>query len=137
MIFHFRKLYVCISWYFFIMLVWVFLIGKIDAFLICLLALSIHEIGHIIMIYILKEKISVFYILPFGFCCRLKNQNKVSDKNMLKILLAGPVASIMAAGLFILWTTDFAVVNFIMGMFNLIPFWELDGGRMAKILNNK
>ena len=77
MIFHIKKLYISISWYFFIMIAWVILTNKIESFLLCLSALIIHEMGHIITIFLLKEKISIFYILPFGFCCRLKNQNKM------------------------------------------------------------
>ena len=89
MIFHIKKLYICISWYFYIMLIWIILTGKIESFFLCITALTLHELGHIITIYSLKEKISIFYILPFGFCCRLKNQNKISNKNMMKILLSG------------------------------------------------
>ena len=137
MIFHIKKLYICISWYFFIILAWVVLTNKAEAFLLCLGALIIHEFGHIITIYILEEKINIFYILPFGFCCRLKNQNKISNENMLKILLAGPVTSILVAGFFVLWTKEFAIVNFIIGLFNLLPLGDLDGGRAEKIIAKK
>jgi len=137
MIFHIKKLYICISWYFFIMLAWILLTNKIEAFLLCLFSLIIHELGHIVAIYALKEKISVLYILPFGFCCRLRNQNKISNKNMIKILLAGPAFSIFAAGLFILWTKELSIVNFIIGIFNLLPIGSLDGGRVVKVIENK
>ena len=132
MIFRINKLYVSVSTYFFIMLLWVVMTQKVKAFALCIIALILHEIGHIAMIYYLGEKINVFYILPFGFCCRLKNQNKVIRKNMIKILLAGPVASICAAGLLIFWTKEFALVNFILGIFNLLPVGSLDGGRLSK-----
>lgn len=134
MIFHIKKLYICISWYFFIMMAWVILTNKSDTFLLCLCALIIHEMGHIVMIYVLKEKINIFYILPFGFCCRLKNQNKISNESMIKILLAGPATSILVAGVFILWTKEFATANFIIGIFNLLPVWNLDGGRLSNFI---
>lgn len=137
MIFHIRNLYLYISWYFFIVLGWVILTNKIDSFLLCLLALIIHEFGHIVIAYILKEKINIFYILPFGFCCRLKNQNKINNKRMLKILLAGPVTSILVTGFFVFWTKEFAIANFIVGLFNFLPFGNLDGGRIIKIAENK
>ena len=130
MIFHIKKLYVSISWCFFSMVFWVVLTNKIESFLICLLALTIHEIGHIVFIYLLKEKISIFYILPFGFCCRLRNQYSVSREKMIKILLAGPVTSILVAGFLFFWTRKFALVNFFIGVFNLLPVWYLDGGRV-------
>jgi len=134
MIFSVKKLYIYISNYFLLMIIWIVLTGKIKAFVLCLLALVLHELGHIIAIYLLKEKINIFYILPFGFCCRLKNQNKIKKDKMLKILLAGPVTSLLLAGIFIFWTKDFGLTNFIIGIFNLLPIGELDGGRLLKFI---
>jgi len=137
MVFCIKKLYICVSWYFFIILTWIVFTNKIESFLLCMLALIIHELGHIFAIYKLKEKINIFYVLPFGFCCRLKNQNKISGKNMLKILIAGPATSVLVAGFFVLWTKEFALVNFIVGLFNLLPIGELDGGRIYYLLSKK
>jgi len=137
MIFHIKKLYISISWYFFIMMLWIMLTNKMHSFLLCLLALLIHELGHIIFIYVLKEQINIFYILPFGFCCRLKNQHKIMNKNMIKILLAGPATSICVAGFLFFWTREFSLTNFIIGVFNLLPIGNLDGGRLMKILEKK
>ena len=137
MIFRINKIYLCVSWYFFLIVVWTIFTNKIESFLLCLSALIFHELGHIFVINILKEKINIFFMLPFGFCCRLKNQNKISDKNMMKILLAGPVTSFCVAGFFVLWTKDFAVINFIIGLFNLLPIGELDGGRIMETLIKK
>ena len=135
MIVRLKNIYLSVSWYFLIMFIWVIISNKVSSFLFCLAALMIHELGHIITIYVLKEKISVFYILPFGFCCRIRNQNKVTDKNMVKILLAGPATSICVAGLLFFWTTEFAFVNLIVGFFNLLPISSLDGGRLFKFAN--
>jgi len=76
----------------------------------------------------------VFYIIPFGFSCRLRNQSKIEKNKMLKIILAGPVTSFTVAGLVFLWTKEFALVNLIIGIFNLIPIGNLDGGRIFRIL---
>lgn len=135
MIFRLKNIYICISWYFWIMLGFILVSGRIQIFLSCLIALLLHELGHIVAIYFFNEKISIFYILPFGFCCRLKNQNKISNKNMIKILLAGPVTSIIVAGFFIFWTTKIAIVSFVIGVFNFLPFWDLDGGRLREMLS--
>jgi len=137
MIFRIKRLYLCVSWYFFLIIVWALFTDKIESFLLCLLALIFHEFGHIFVINILKENINIFYVLPFGFCCRLKNQNKISDKNMMRILLAGPVTSFCVSGLFCLWTKEFALINFIIGLFNLLPIGELDGGRIMEIWAKK
>ena len=73
-------------------------------------------------------------IIPFGFSCRLKNQSKIGKDKIFKIILAGPVTSFTVAGLVFLWTKEFALVNLIIGIFNLIPIGNLDGGRIFRIL---
>ena len=42
--------------------------------------------------------------------------------------------SFTVAGLVFLWTKEFALVNLIIGIFNLIPIGNLDGGRIFRIL---
>jgi stage IV sporulation protein FB len=115
------------------MLIWAALTGRLYNLLICFLALISHEIGHIITIYLLKEKISIFYILPFGFSCRLKNQTRVSKKNMIKILVAGPAMSLIMAGIFFFWTKEVAMINLFIALLNLMPIGELDGGRLLNL----
>lgn len=135
MIFRIKNIYVSISNYFFVMLAWVVLIGGVRTFILCFSSLIIHEMGHIIMIYLVKERINIFYILPLGFCCRLKNQNKISDNRMIKILIAGPATSLCVAGILFFWTKELALVNLLIGLFNLLPIGSLDGGRLIKIIN--
>ncbi len=90
------------------------------------------------MIFILKEKISIFEILPFGFSCKLKNQTKIEDKKILKILIAGPATSFIVAGLSLFWTKNFAILNLIIGLTNLLPVYRLDGMRIINIfIENK
>ena len=129
-----KKVYVSISIYFLLMIVWIVFTGKVVEFLLCLTALFLHEFGHISMIYLLKEKISVFYIIPFGFSCRLKNQSKIEHRKLLKIILAGPVTSFIVSGLAFFWTKEFAIVNLIIGTVNFIPIGSLDGGRIFRNL---
>ena len=134
MLIRIKKVYISISIYFLVMIIWVLLTGKIQEFFCCLVALLLHEFGHIIMIYLLKEKISVFYIIPFGFSCRLKNQSKIGQRKLLKIILAGPVTSFIVAGLAFFGIKDFAIINLIIGIVNFIPIGSLDGGRIFRIL---
>jgi len=130
MIFRVKKVYVTVSPLFFVVMIWVFFTNKMMMFLSCFFSLCLHEIGHIAMIFSLKEKIAILRIVPIGFSCRLKNQSKVSGKNMMKILIAGPAVNFLMAGLFFLWTKEFAMMNFLLGVFNLLPVGELDGGRI-------
>lgn len=132
MIFKIFGIYISVSWLFLSMICFAIFSGKTLAFLLCFFALILHELGHILMAYFLHEKINIFYILPFGFCCRLKNQSRISKDKMIKILLAGPGTSLIVSGLFLFWTRDFSLVNFVVGIFNLLPFGMLDGGRLIR-----
>ncbi|MBP3284532.1 MAG: hypothetical protein J6M02_03425 [Clostridia bacterium] len=137
MIFRVKHIYVTVSPLFFAVAIWALLADKAVPFGLCLMALSLHEMGHIVMIYLLQEKIAIFRIIPFGFSCRLKNQSKIVPEKMIKILFAGPVVNFLTAGLFFLGTKEFAMMNLLLGMFNLLPIGELDGGRIFQIVETK
>lgn len=134
MIFRIKKVYVSINIYFLLMVGWVILTNRCYEFVYCLSALLLHEMGHIIMIYLLKEKISVFYVIPFGFSCRLKNQSTIEPKKLFKIVIAGPVTSFAMAGFAFFGMKNFAIINFLIAMINLIPMGNLDGGRIFRNL---
>ena len=134
MIFRMKKVFVVVSPLFFAVMLWVALTDKFAMFFSCFFTLCLHELGHIAMILMLNEKIAIFRIVPIGFSCRLKNQSKVSRENMMKILIAGPAVNFLTAGLFYFWTNEFAVMNFLLGVFNLLPVGELDGGRLFQLI---
>lgn len=134
MILKIKNFYITISPYIFISISILLLKCKLANLLLCFLVLTIHELGHIITTYILKEEISILKILPFGFSCKLKNQSQVDKNKMLKILIAGPAVNFVTAGLVFYWTQEFAIINFLIGIFNLLPIFELDGMRIVSIL---
>ena len=134
MIFKIKKIYITISPYIIVSLFILLLKCKLFNAFLCFSALALHEMGHIIMVYALDESVSILKILPLGFSCRLRNQSQISAKKMLKILIAGPVVNFVTAGLVFYWTTEFATINFLIGVFNLLPIYELDGMRIVNIL---
>ena len=90
-----------------------------------------------------KEK----YKLKFSFYSMLDENNVENDvyllgvgnkqtlmNKMLKILIAGPAVNFVTAGLVFYWTQEFAIINFLIGIFNLLPIFELDGMRIISIL---
>jgi len=134
MIFKIKNIYITISPYIFLSLFILLLKCKISNLILCIFALILHELGHIITTYVLNEKISILKILPFGFSCKLKNQNQIQKNKMLKILIAGPAVNFITAGLVFYWTSKFAIINFLIGIFNLLPLYELDGMRIVSIV---
>lgn len=137
MIFKIKNFYITISPYIFLSIFVFTLKCQISNLLLCFMALTLHELGHIIITYIMGEKISILKILPFGFSCKLKNQSQIAATKMLGILVAGPAVNFITAGLVFYWTTEFAVINFLIGLFNLLPIYELDGRRIINILFNR
>ena len=134
MILKVKNVYITISPYIFLSICIFLLKSKFLNLILCLIALILHELGHIIAIYALGEKISILKILPFGFSCKLKNQSQVDKNKMLKVLIAGPAVNFITAGLVFYWTLDFATINFFIGVFNLLPIYEFDGMRILLML---
>lgn len=134
MVIKLKNFYIVVSPFIFLSILIILLKSNLTNLLICIVALIIHELGHITIAYLQGEKISILKILPFGFACRFKNQSKINKNKMLKILIAGPAVNIITAGLFFYWTEDFAITNLLMGIFNLLPIGELDGMRIFSIV---
>lgn len=137
MVIKLKNFYIVVSPFIFLSLLIILLKSNLTNLLICIVALVIHELGHIVIAYLQGEKISILKILPFGFACRFKNQSKITKNKMLKILIAGPAVNIITAVLFFYWTENFAITNLLIGIFNLLPIGELDGMRIFSIVTVK
>ena len=95
------------------------------------LCLVIHEAGHGILAYSFKAKISYIKIMPFGIAMRISGL-KPDNRKTLIISLAGPIFSIIAG---LLFQNDFLrSANIALGIFNLLPVKNLDGGKIFSIM---
>lgn len=88
----------------------------------------LHEIFHIIVIYLLKFKIEEVYLIPFGGQIKMngnKNHNPFYD---VVIYLAGPLANLflLINGL-VLKSNMLKDINLILFSFNILPIMPLDG----------
>lgn len=103
-------------------------IGKKEIFFIAYLFVVMHELAHMIMALLLKVDIEEITLLPFGTTAKYKG--KINIVNEFLIAIAGPIASYFFA--FAYHNNIYLKINLLILIFNLLPIYPLDGGRMIK-----
>ncbi len=109
-----------------------------------LAALSVHELGHIVMSILLKVKISEIELMPFGAAIRLNDLWAVPPGKLMFISLAGPLANFLTCALMTMLLfffphlapkcTPFLYSGLLIACINLLPALPLDGGRFLSAL---
>ncbi len=121
-----------------------FLIGIATAsFLETLLLFSIifiHELGHVIVAQHYQWRVTKIELLPFGGVAEVNEHGNKSLKEEIIILLAGPLQHVwMMVLVQIIYQTGYIEEdihsflfwnNFSLFVFNLLPMWPLDGGKL-------
>jgi len=121
------------------------LLGAVTALLFAASVL-LHELGHVALA--LRNGIPVrgVTLFIFGGVAQIQSEPKSAGAEF-RIAIAGPLVSLALAGIFwLLWQFDRAVpllaapseylmrINLILGLFNLIPGFPLDGGRVLRAI---
>ncbi|MEG1578276.1 MAG: site-2 protease family protein [Oscillospiraceae bacterium] len=93
-------------------------------------AAVLHELGHLMAVYLLGGRAKSLRLTMIGAAIELDGSRQLSYPGEFLSALAGPAVSFLAAwcgarlGLFL-----FAGLSLALGIFNLLPVKQLDGGR--------
>lgn len=136
----------------FIFLALFYFTNQMKIYLIIMFFCLIHELGHILVGIVLKMKINQLEIMPCGLTVSFKNniddfnikikKGNLSDFKLLLVSMAGPLVSLI---LIILYTyfdpayiskQDAIYSNILILLFNLLPIYPLDGGRIINSILN-
>lgn len=103
---------------------------KIESLFICYMFIIMHELSHMICALLFNIDIEEISLMPTGVSAKYKG--KISNLKELIISLAGPAASIFLA--FLYNNEIYFMINIFIVIFNLIPIYPLDGGRIFRVL---
>jgi Zn-dependent protease/CBS domain-containing protein len=122
------------------------LMGTVSALLL-FFSVLLHELAHSVVAKKGKLKVDKIVLFLFGGVSQIAEEPK-SAKEEFKMAFAGPLVSFILAGIFgIIWlfilmplgsriiSSVFgylAIINLILGVFNLLPGFPLDGGRILR-----
>ena len=124
--------------------------GQLEIYGILMIFALIHEIGHMIIGILLRFKPSRLRIIPFGFNISFNTYCEDYNKKVVKanililkkllIAMAGPITNlIIALIVYVLKINNSEIIvysNLLIAIFNLIPIYPLDGGRIIKYIIN-
>ncbi|MFI5278760.1 MAG: site-2 protease family protein [Ktedonobacterales bacterium] len=107
--------------------------------------LFVHEMGHFIVASVKRVPARLPIFVPFLGAFVLVAQTSRSALDDAQIALAGPFAGALgsAACAVAWWITrqpdllTIALINFLINLFNLIPFSPLDGGRATRVISRR
>ena len=134
----------------FIIIILFYLTKQIQIYALIMIFALIHELAHLLAGILIKIKPEKLEIMPFGFSISFKinvyeYNKKIKNGNMLSlkkifVALAGPLINLLL--MFIIFYLNInenmklqmIYANLILAVFNLLPVYPLDGGRILKEL---
>lgn len=128
---------------FILLLLGIVFTGNIAYYSVIVVSLLVHELGHLIAAKLVGAEVERCILMPYGGEITLKNEFKLTYKQLILIALGGPAATLLGLGAALLLpdilSATFITFQLILLTVNLIPLWPLDGGRVLcyYLLQNK
>ena len=124
---------------FFLILLWLVFNFGVMIFFSYLIAIVLHELGHYFIAKALGYSLSKFSLSPYGVSLSYYGE-ELEERDDIFIALAGPLTNIVCSLLCLaLWwlfpvsyifLSPFVEVSLVIALFNLLPAYPLDGGRV-------
>lgn len=119
------------------------LIGYFEQFIFVFTLILFHELGHFETAKILKYKVDKIYLYPTGGISKFTSELNTSFTKELLVLINGPIVQIIvyllikniypyARSLIFLKNIHYSIL-----LFNLLPIYPLDGGKLLNLLLSK
>ncbi|WP_227396743.1 site-2 protease family protein [Jeotgalibacillus aurantiacus] len=114
-----------------------FLSGQFSSFFLLFFYICLHEIGHVLAAWLLGWKIEKVALLPFGGQMQARG---ILDREILEeavVTLSGPFVNVLIIAILSTFFQDWSgfqesiKMNLQLLVFNLLPIWPLDGGRLV------
>lgn len=132
----------------FIFLVLFYFTRQVEIYATIMIFCIIHELGHLLAGLLLGMKPNKIEIMPFGLSVSFKLHTKDYNKKILKanllelkkiiVAVAGPITNLILILIFVftninIISKEVAIyANILIMVFNLLPIYPLDGGRILK-----
>ena len=132
----------------FIFLLILYFTRQIEIYWFIMFYALLHELGHLIAGILLKMKVKKFSIMPSGFSIEFAlieedYNKKILNSNLLEIkriivAISGPLVNILITlivGFFVKQNEIYSNIlyaNLLIFLFNMLPIYPLDGGRVLK-----
>lgn len=134
-----KKFKISIHPLFLIVTILMIALGYIEQFFILIIITTIHEFSHIIIGKLFGTHFLKIVLYPIGEVAILENILLIRPIKKMLIICAGPIVNILLGFVFIsIGDSDIskfiAVSNFCIGIFNSIPIYPLDGGKLLHLL---
>lgn len=125
---------------FLLLLGWFILMRDLAGFFIFVGVVITHELGHYFVAKKLGYRLDSFFLAPYGVSLNY-TESVFEAGDEVKIAIAGPLVNFSLSFVAIaLWwifpatysfTYTFVTQSFLLGLFNLLPCYPLDGGRIV------